>query len=889
MKKDEKPPPDDVFDTLLVESRQAGTVVLMLSSPEEDVQSKACEAIYKFVDKCDENKKQLLDLNAVEHLLSLMQSEDKIVRRNACMAVGVMTAHPDVRRYLRKQEAAIPALVNLLAPEEDVVCHEFAALAMSNMATEFSSKAAIFENGGIEPLVRCLTSNDPDVQKNGIEALALLLMDYQTRSAIRDVDGLNPILELLKSEYAVVQKLALLALDRASQDGENRSALRELEAITKLIDFVAHPEWNDLHVMAVMVLSNLLEDVESLEQVKETGGLKRLVALITDQVPPDEEPKGGKGAPDKGGKGSRQAKKSAKDSKKQESADSSEPPPGEAIIPTLPDVKMCAAKAIARSARSGENRKILHEQETEKMLIHLLSHESPDVQTAAAQALAIMAENLTSRDSIREWDGLGPLIKMVSSDNGNVKEAATLALANLTTANSNNCQEIQNLNGIEPLINCLVDTREEAVANAACVLTNLAQIEVLRVDAQNKGVVRALIEPLNSRNTTVQSKTALAVAAYVCDAESRENFRLADGLTPLVALLRSGNDEVRRNAAWAITVCAVDEPTAIEICKLGGMDLLQEIQTSSTRKSPFAEAALQKLLDSNLSAKYALTGCLNSTNYIENGFYDVGQLRPGTKFLTIEEYAKQELNDKRPIIIVNAKPDPAVSQAQSQAELEAKQEASKTSVTGKSSRTGRDSKTHSPTKTRKQQEREERQREEELQAQLQREAEAISAAENKPFEPPCDSALLKCIDEIIEKIQPLPTTREQVKALALYVAEKMGGPIERGQLSNFGWELPLSQLKFELKSNIVPLGKIKAGIHIHRALLFKTLADKIAVSCSLVRGEYNRAWNEVLLPEEDYSPGIPKFPPKTYIVDLIHEPGNLLRFDTPEAQTYKKI
>ncbi|XP_053398828.1 armadillo repeat-containing protein 3-like isoform X3 [Mercenaria mercenaria] len=923
VKKDEKPPPDDVFDTLLVESRQAGTVVLMLSSPEEDVQSKACEAIYKFVDKCDENKKQLLDLNAVEHLLALMQSEDKIVRRNACMAVGVMTAHPDVRKYLRKQEATIPALVNLLAPEEDSVCHEFSALAMSNMATEFSSKATIYDNGGVEPLVRCLLSHDPDVQKNGIEALALLLMDYQTRTAIRDVDGLNPMLECLKSEYAAIQKLALLALERASQDGENRSALRELEAISKLIDFVAHPEWNDLHVMAVMVLSNLLEDLESLELIKETGGLKRLVAVITDQVPTEEEAKGGKGAPDKGGKGSRQAKKSAKESsqkcshgssaKKQESADSSEPPPGEAIIPTLPDVKMCAAKAIARSARSAENRKILHEQETEKMLIHLLSHESTEVQTSAAQALAIMAENLSSRDSIREWDGLAPLIKMVSSENSEVKEAATLALANLTTANSNNCQEIQNLNGIEPLINCLVDTREEAVANSACVLTNLAQIEVLRVDAQNKGVVRALIEPLNSRNTTVQSKTALAVAAFVCDAESRENFRLSDGLTPLVALLRSGNDEVRRNAAWAITVCAVDEPTATEICKLGGMELLQEIQTSSTRKSPFAEAALQKLLDSNLSAKYALTGCLSSTNFIENGFYDVGQLRPGTKFLTVVEYAKQEMNDKRPIIIVNAKPDPTISQAQSQAELDAKQEASKTSVTGKSSRTGRDSKTiirkndfehkKSPRvskKTRKQQEREEKQREEELQAQLQREAEAISAAENKPYEPPCDSTLLKFIDEVVEKIQPLPTTREQVKALAAFVAEKMGGPIERGQLSNFGWELPLSQIKFELKSNVVPLGKIKAGIHVHRALLFKTLADKIAVSCSLVRGEYNRAWNEVLLPEEDYSledslfafsptPGAPKFPPKTFIVDLIHEPGNLLPFDTPEAQTYKKI
>jgi len=72
-----------------------------------------------------------------------------------------------------------------------------------------------------------------------------------------------------------------------------------------------------------------------------------------------------------------------------------------------------------------------------------------------------------------------------------------------------------------------------------------------------------------------------------------------------------------------------------------------------------------------------------------------------------------------------------------------------------------------PRKTRKQQEREEKQREEELAAQLQREAEAISAAENKPFEVPCDASLLKYLEEVGEKIQPLPTTREQVKALAM--------------------------------------------------------------------------------------------------------------------------
>jgi len=40
------------FDPLLVESRQAGTCVLMLDSSEEDVVIKAAEAIYKFVEKC---------------------------------------------------------------------------------------------------------------------------------------------------------------------------------------------------------------------------------------------------------------------------------------------------------------------------------------------------------------------------------------------------------------------------------------------------------------------------------------------------------------------------------------------------------------------------------------------------------------------------------------------------------------------------------------------------------------------------------------------------------------------------------------------------------------------------------------------------------------------
>ncbi|KAK3779638.1 hypothetical protein RRG08_040361 [Elysia crispata] len=922
VKKDEKPPPDDVFDTLLVESRQAATVVLMLTSPEEDVQSKACEAIYKFVEKCDENKKLLLDLGAVDPLLNLIAQEDRTVRRHAIMALGVMCAHPDVRKALRKRPESTQAIVSLLGPEEDSVIHEFAALALSLMATEFTSKVAIHEAGSVEPLVRLLTSSDPDVQKNSIEALAQLVMDYQARALVREYDGLQHVLDLIKSDYAIIQRLALLTLDRLTQDGENRRILREIEAIGRLLDVLATPTLNDLHVMVVMVLSNLLEDTESLELVKESGGLKRFVALITDQPPPEEDSKKG----DKKA-GSRAGKKSAKEGKGKKDDDAKEDAPvgGDSIIPTLPDVKMCAAKAIARSARSAENRKLLHEQEAEKMLIQLLTNDSPDVQASAALALAVISENLSSRDCIKEWDGLPPLVKLLGSDNGDVKEAATLALANLTTGNSVNCVEVSNLGGIEALVSCLADQREEVVANAACALTNMGQDEGLRSDAQAKGVVPALIEPLRSNNTNVQGKVALAVSAFTCDADSRQEFRECGGLEPLVLLLHSGNDAVRRNAAWAITVCGVDEPTATEICKLGGLQILQEIQTSASRHSPFIEAALQRLLDSNLSAKFSLYSHLGPGNLIEDGFFDCGKLKQGTHFMTLEEYCSQEMNDKRPVLLINAKAagEADVGEANKVDEVDPKTDLSKakesnTKVSkakeskGKSGRNSRSSSRESSIDSKKgkkgqkekekelerqrleeekskaQREKEEKAREEELAAQREKEAE-LQGAERPPFTPPPDPQLVKYVEEVTEKILPLPSTRAQVVALAQLVSDKMGGRIERGQVANFSWELPLSQVRFELKSNVIPIGRMKAGIHIHRALLFKVLADRIALPCSLTRGEYNRAWNEVLLPDDEADPTAPKFPPKRYLVDLVHEPGALLTPDTQAAVSYMKL
>ncbi|XP_048151135.1 armadillo repeat-containing protein 3 isoform X4 [Corvus hawaiiensis] len=778
VKKEAESPPKDVFDPLLIESKTPATAVLMLSSPENEVLAKACDALYKFASKGDENKLTLLGLGALEHLYKLLSHEDPIVRRNAVMVFGIMASNHDVKKLLRELDIT-NSLISQLSPEEDVVVHEFATLCLAHMAVEYTTKVKIFEQGGLEPLIRLLGSPDPDVKKNSVECL-----------------------------YLLVQELS------------------------------------DLHIEALAVLGNCLEDVHTLQLIQLTGGIKKLLSFLE--------------------------------------------------ISTVPGIQKNAAKAITKAAFDAEIRKILHWEEVEKFLLNLLETNNDEVKVAASQAISAMCGNIDSK-SVLGLQGIPQLVQLLSSNNEEVKEAAVTALSNLTTASPRNASVVAEAEGIEPLMNTLNAQRDGAVANAIAVVTNLSLQEPSRVSIQSHGIMRALAGPLRSTNSQVQSKAAFAVAAFGCDADAQTELRNAGGLGPLIELLHSKNEEVRRNASWALMICASDELTALELCSLGALDILEEINLSTKRKNKFSEAALEKLLDNNLSQKYSRMGYLSSSNIITNGFYDCGQIKHGKKFLSLEELSKQGLTDRRAIIFINAKPQenvvvekaqdvsPSLSGTSSREKAssvvsptEGKQELSghisKSSTRGKGLRKGKGEKE------------EEKPKEViNITPQVQEEINV----EHSHWLPPPDFILMDYINDASRTILPLTTTREQVVALAQFVADKMGGPVEIEKLHNFSWELQISEIEFELKCNIVPIGKIKRGTFYHRALLFKVIADRMGIGCSLVRGKYNRAWNEVKLVED--SPKGLLLPPQEYVVDLMFEPGCLMKQGTAKADQYKRI
>ncbi|XP_071889799.1 armadillo repeat-containing protein 3 isoform X7 [Anas platyrhynchos] len=792
VKKEVEPPPKDVFDPLLIESKTAATVVLMLSSPEEEVLAKACDAIYKFASK------------------------------------------------------------------EDVVIHEFATLCLAQMAVEYTTKVQIFEQGGLEPLIRLLDSPDPDVKKNSVECIYLLVQDFQSRAAVSELNVIPPLLELLKSEYPVIQLLALQTLEVISKDRETRIILGENQGLDCLLKILETNEFNDLHVEALAVLGNCLEDVHAMQLIQQTGGLKKLLSFVGDS--------------------------------------------------TVPDIQKNAAKAIAKAAYDSENRKILNEEEVETCLINLLEIDNDGVKVAASQAISAMCENLSSK-RVFGLQGIPQLVELLSSNNEEVKEAAVIALANLTTASPSNSSTVAEAEGIEPLVKTLNAQRDGAVANAAAVLTNMAMQEPLRLSIQSHGAMSALAEPLRSTNSQVQSRAVLLVAALGCDADARAELRNAGGLGPLVELLHSKNKEVRRNACWAVMVCASDELTAVELCRLGALDILEEINLSTGRKNNFSEAALEKLLDNNLSQKYSQMGYLSSSNIITDGFYDYGQIKPGIKLLSLEELSMQELTDRRATIFINAKPQEDVLAVEEKPQNSSYEQTTLSPVSRKSSREkssllvspveekqeppGRRSSFSKSSSREKGSRKGKGKKEEEKMIDVTQVISKVQDEinqENAQWQPPPDFVLLDYINDASKTILPLTTTREQVVALAQFVADKMGGAIEKEKLHDFSWELHISEIEYELKSNVVPIGKVKKGTFYHRALLFKVIADRIGIGCSLVRGEYNRAWNEVKL-VDDSPQGVTGLllPPQEYIVDLMFEPGFLMKQGSAEADQYKRI
>ncbi|KAF7285722.1 hypothetical protein GWI33_010142 [Rhynchophorus ferrugineus] len=126
--------------------------------------------------------------------------------------------------------------------------------------------------------------------------------------------------------------------------------------------------------------------------------------------------------------------------------------------------------------------------------------------------------------------------------------------------------------------------------------------------------------------------------------------------------------------------------------------------------------------------------------------------------------------------------------------------------------------------------------------------------------------------------------QDRCKFLAEYVDTLLCGPRENLTLPQkiHEYKVHIECLKTKLGNNIIPIGYLRLGFHCERALLFKALADKVSIPCSLVKGNLKVYWNEVAAFEGVDTNEKVRF----YVVDLIDNLGDLLLVGSREANKY---
>ncbi|XP_077364883.1 armadillo repeat-containing protein 3-like [Festucalex cinctus] len=766
----------------------------------------------------------------------LLRSPKEEILIKACEAIYTFAEEGDFNKAYLTEQGALGLLSQLINHTNSKIRRN-AMIGIGVMSTNSIAKIALQNIDVIPSIVDKLSLDDPVIQEFGTLCLSSLSTEPCCKLEIIENNGLPLLTNLLTSADPDVQKNSLDTIHKLVQDAHVCPAIIELNAIHHLLTLLKST-FSVIQLLALKTLQAIAVCEESQSTFREERVFDELIEILNNKDAVDlhvdsflvlancmSDFKSFRAIQNGGGLA--MMIELLLNYKWTESQ-------AAALLKNgTVEIQAIVVKCIASATTNPAIHAFLHEQRIEKILVDLLTLGSDSVKAYSCQAFAFLSSFLPSKELFRDLGGIPVVVRLLKSKCPVTIEHAAQGLANLTSGNQFNAMEVFNAGGPEALVQRLEDTCPKVLANSITLLGRMAGQEAIRCEVMSQGVMPALVEPLKSEDTQVLISALLCICELAFEEEARTQLREADGLEPLVSLLRSSHMEVLRCTCMAISVCAKDQPTAMEMCKFGALEILQEIAQSLTRRSKFTEFALICLLKYNVSLKYGLLGYLATTDVITHNFYDAGKVVFCQKVLTLEELCMEPLNQLRPVIVVNAIKMSDEMQQKDDAQSECSQERNRKVLD--------------------------------------------------------DIALPLLVKEVKESIEPLNEEQEQYVALARFVAEVMGGAIEKEELDTFAWVQHLDELRCKLQCNIIPIGMISKGFHCHRALLFKYLADGIGLRCTLVRGDYNRAWNEVVLYKADSCSNENLSQPFCYIVDLMHQPGTLLEADSTAAIEYESL
>uniref|UniRef100_I3KAM4 Armadillo repeat containing 3 n=1 Tax=Oreochromis niloticus TaxID=8128 RepID=I3KAM4_ORENI len=464
-------PVKETFEPLPLESKAPATVVLLLNSPEEDILIKACEAIQTFAEKGDENKVSLLGLGALAPLCQLITHNNKLVRRNAFMALGIMATNGDVRTALKKLDAipsiieklslegGIPPLLQLLNSEFPVIQH-LALKTLQHVTTDRDANKTFRDKQGFEKLMGILNNvNFSDLHAEALHVLANCLSDSESVQLIHKSGGLTKLMEfVLTPSVPEIRSGVIKCITRVAQSSESCKVLHEQDVETVLVELLSL-ENTGVITSACQAVAALSFHVNSKERFRELGCISVLVQLLS----------------------------------------------RESLA-----LREAATQALSNlTHNSASNAFEVYEEGGDKLLVQQLYQSCPKIVANSAATLCNMAEHEIIRCSILSHGAIQALLEPLKSTVTQVLVNTAHCLAVLASDEEARA-ELVRVGGLQLLVD-LLRSHSKEVLHSACLAVNVcASDEPTAVEMCKFGALEILQE-INQSKTRRNSFSELAV------------------------------------------------------------------------------------------------------------------------------------------------------------------------------------------------------------------------------------------------------------------------------------------------------------------------------------------------------------------------------------------
>ncbi|XP_011706005.1 PREDICTED: armadillo repeat-containing protein 3 isoform X2 [Wasmannia auropunctata] len=834
-----------------------------------------------------------------ETVILLLQSENKSTLLAAVEALS---------KYASKSKDNAKILfhlgiVNNILPiieHEDIYIRRFAGKLLTEMIAVPDVKNYLIESDRIEYFTKLLMSEKDTFMQEYLSAMLAKLSEdpYGNALLAKHCSNVNFLFEVLQSSDPDVKKHSLEILHNLMQDPVAAREISKNEKFSFPLLYQhfesSYPEiqYLALDVIADIIGRNKDEEIQSL--FHETNGVKVLLDFLKNDEYNDSHIK------------ALEVLRFAVENLAvvDELIDSGSISQIVSYIKYAKNPRFFteALRIVVYIANTSNGRKVLHSYGIIECLLNALQQSMHiDIVEVACYGIGEMTLNSHAAKEFASTDSIKTILDILKKEDlqWSTRHAASFAIKRLLMSDIKNCDVFLNIHGPDYLWQLLKHFTKQ-VSVETCIIALEALLTIARhptlrdilINFNSINTICSLLESTYPFIDEFKIACCKLFSALCLEENGRHYFLKANGPQRIFSLITDSHPISIRNATLQF-VQAISTDLSVAKAFVENKYLSYMLNNRScSRAIPLWDTCVEILLKSNLPIKFALTGRLSVRDLTQDGFY-VSKITV-CSFPVLDDIFRFKFCPLKPIYVVNCMRLPTSSTLQSKTVLKKDINAWLELKFG----------------------------------QLQCDPDFVEYVELfKRMLSATESKVLSVRNTDIGSmnVQYVPS---RAKMLARFVARQMSG-VDSTVPGCFDRQLEvhLKRIKECLETSVIPLGQLRVGSYLERALLFKAIADRICLPAALMEASNEGGlFNDVLDKNNEYyqervttelldkSTIVLTYPngherkkkflsdcrsviypikllKPNFIVDLMDTPGDLIPIGSPRSKLYciKKI